>query len=113
MNIENNIIDISSNSSNDEPTHNNEIIESMSEWVSHSDNEMEQLAKLLTNKVTDNIEWEKLDYNLYSKHHYKKQHPKFSDEVCEILANCSNVKTHDERNVPLKIEQKETIISMT
>jgi hypothetical protein len=88
------------------------------DWVvyeNENDPAFSHLAKVLLNKIPSNendIDWDNLDYNLYNKNYYKKMHPKFSDEVCEILEKCSIKKTHDERNLPLKIEQKETIIKM-
>lgn len=77
-----------------------------SEWKEHNDKEFEYLSNLLTNKVKrDDIDWSKLDFNIYNKEFYKKKHPKFSDEVCEILADCSKKKAHDGRLLPLKIEK--------
>lgn len=76
------------------------------EWREHNEKEFQYLSNLLTNKVKrDDIDWSKLDFNIYNKEFYKKKHPKFSDEVCEILADCSKKKAHDERCLPLKIEK--------
>lgn len=74
--------------------------------------ELNFISNLLTKKVErDDIDWDKLDYRIYNKNFYKKQHPKFSDEICEILARCSQQKIKDERNLPLKIEKKKITIS--
>ena len=60
-----------------------------------------------------NIPTDKLDFGTYTPDFYKKKHPKFSNEVCEILSKCSKEKIRDERMKPFEKIDKETTISFS
>ena len=60
-----------------------------------------------------NIPTDKLDFGTYTKDFYKNKHPKFSDEICEVLAKCSKEKVRDERMKPYERIDKETTLTFS
>ena len=83
-----------------------------------SDFDEASLSKFIDNFTnyadeSDNIDFEKFDYNIYDEQYYSKKFPGFDDWVHKILAECSRkkMKDHRETDNDLNIDTSNVTIS--
>jgi len=88
------------------------------EWIEHDESNFNKMFDGLLDycadeECYDNLDWNSVNYEVYGPDYYQENFPGFSDEVYEILAKSTKEENKfvDNRIPPLKIENKETIIS--
>jgi len=88
------------------------------DWIVHDQSNFNKMFDGLLDycadeECYDNLDWNSVNYEVYGPDYYQERFPGFADEVFEILAKSmeEDNKFVDNRIPPLKIENKETIIS--
>ena len=88
------------------------------EWIEHDESNFNKMFDGLLDYCADedcydNLDWNSVNYEVYGPDYYQERFPGFADEVYEILAKSTEEENKfvDHRIPPLKIENKETIIS--
>ena len=91
--------------------------ENKGEWIELTDEEFRNQLGGLLDYIYDediaDIDWESLNFKVYDSDYYRDTFPGFPEAVYEILANYTleDNKVLDERPPPLKITDKEAIMS--
>lgn len=106
--IEDSIGEIDYNENNEKDYITNESVKEFNE------SDLEEFIGNFTHYADENtsnkIDWEKFDYNIYTKDYYEKKFPGFDESVHEILAECSKKKIQEHRENKLKKEVGDFIV---
>ena len=84
------------------PNNERDVISHKTEWKEFSTNDLKEFIDSFTSYADENtsnqIDWDKFDYNIYDKDYFAKKYPGFDDTVHEILAKCSKKKLEEHRD---------------
>jgi hypothetical protein len=86
------------------------------EWVEIDEHELhimfEGLYDYVEDGEIDNLDWSRLNFEIYDEEWYREKFPGFPDEWYSILVNSTKEenKVVDYRQHPLKIDRKEVVL---
>ena len=97
------------------PNNERDVISHKTEWKEFSTNDLKEFIDSFTSYADENtsnqIDWDKFDYNIYDKDYFAKKYPGFDDTVHEILAKCSKKKLEEHRDhVKKEITEEDFIV---
>ena len=97
------------------PNNERDVISHKTEWKEFSTNDLKEFIDSFTSYADENtsnqIDWDRFDYNIYDKEYFAKKYPGFDDTVHQILADCSKKKLEEHRDhVKKEITEEDFIV---